>query len=127
MAITLTTLARNAACNAIVDLIDAGGGAGYIEIWTAAFATKLATLPFSATAFGAASTGVATANAITSDTTADASGTATLCKIFDFSATEIYRGTVGTTGENINFAGGNVFTAGQTVSISSMTVTMPAT
>ena len=28
MAVTLTTAARNAACNAIVDLIDAGAGAG---------------------------------------------------------------------------------------------------
>src|SRR5687767_5310722 len=77
------TATRNATADAAVDLIDVGG-AGTIQIRTgaqptnvadAAQGTLLATLTFSATAFGAAATGVATAAAITSDTSADNSGT----------------------------------------------------
>ncbi len=126
MAITLATASRNAACNAVVDLVDVSGP-GYLEIWTSAFGTKLATLVMANPAFGNAATGVATANTITSDSSADASGTAVVFKMFDGAASEVLRGSVGISGEDINFAGGNVFTAGQTISITSMTVTMPAT
>ncbi len=125
MSVTITSAARSAACDAVVDLVDVSGP-GYIEIWTSAFGTKLATLVMSNPAFGSASAGVATASAITSDTSADATGTAAVFKIFNGAATEILRGSVGVSGEDINFAGGVAFTAGQTVSISSMTVTMPA-
>ncbi len=127
MGLTLTTAARNALANAITTLIDAGSGAGYCELWTAAFATKLGTVTFSDPSFGAASTGVITASAITDDTSADASGTATVFKIFDSTAAEVLRGTIGTSGAEIIFANGNVFTAGQTIHISSFTFTMPAT
>jgi hypothetical protein len=84
MAYRLGTTARNAACDGIVDGIDAGG-TGTIMIRTTGQPTNvsdspggvlLGTCTFSATAFGAAATGVATAAAITSDTSADASGTA---------------------------------------------------
>lgn len=124
MAVTLTTAARNAACDAIVDLIDAGSGAGYIE-FQESDDSEVATLPFSATAFGAASSGVATAAAITNDSAATG-GTAAKFRFYDSDATEVLAGSLGTSGEDINL---NTLTisASDVVSISSLTVTMPAT
>lgn len=136
MALTfeLSAAARNAACNAVVDLIDAGSGAGYMQIRTgtqpatptdAATGTLLATLTFSDPAFGNASSGVATASAITSDTNVDASGTAGYFHIFDSDNTGIFCGSVGTSGADINF-NTVTFVAGGTAAISSLTVTVPA-
>ena len=92
MALRLAATARNAACDAIVDLIDAGAGAGTLVIrtgtqpanpQTAATGTTLATLTFSDPAFGNSAAGVATANAITSDTNVDATGTAGWARVYD--------------------------------------------
>lgn len=85
-------------------------------------AVLLATLPMSATAFGAASSGVATANAITSATAA-ASGTASFFRVLESDGTTgVYQGTVGTTGAELNLTTVSIL-AGGTVSVSSMTYT----
>ena len=85
MAFRLSTNTRNKACDAIVDEIDAGSGAGTIAIRTgsqptnvgdADTGTLLGTLTFSDPAFGSASTGSSSANSLTSDISADASGVA---------------------------------------------------
>ncbi|MGA0060723.1 MAG: hypothetical protein ACO3RU_14160, partial [Planctomycetota bacterium] len=88
--------------------------------------TLLATLTFSATAFGGASNGVATAAAITSDTSADATSTASWARIANGSGTTIMDVTVGTSGDDINFNTVS-FVTGATVSISALTVTVPTT
>lgn len=119
---TLSTAARNAACDAIVDLIDAGG-AGSLVFKTSGDA-EVATLTFSATAFGAASSGVATAAAITSDTSATG-GTTTKAVFVSGGAADILTVTVGTSGAEINLSN-NVITAGETVAVSALTVTVPA-
>jgi hypothetical protein len=128
MAITLTTAARNAACDAIVDLIDAGTGAGTIELKSAASTvagtSEVATLTFSDPAFGAASSGTATASAITDDTSATG-GTAGFFTIFDSDANAVLQGTVATSGADLNMSSVSIG-AGDTVSISSLTITMPA-
>ena len=97
MAMTLTTAARNAMCDALVDLVDAGSGAGTIEIKTGASTSagtnEAATLTFSDPAFGSASTGVATASSITSDTNATG-GTASHCTVFDSDSNAVWQGTV---------------------------------
>jgi hypothetical protein len=131
----LTNATASAACDAIVDRIDTGG-AGTIKIYTATIPTDadtalgaqtlLATLTFSATAFGAASNGVATASAITSDSSADATGTAAWARIANGAGTTIMDVTVGTSGEDINFNTVS-FVTGATVAITSMTVTVPKT
>jgi hypothetical protein len=125
MGLTLATTTRNAACDAIVDLIDVGG-AGTLKFYTAAFATLLATLTFSATAFGAAATGVATAAAITADSSADATGTAAVWRIASGGGTTLIDGTAGTSGADINFNTVG-WTAGDNISVSSLTITVPAT
>lgn len=125
MAVTLTTSARNAACDAVVDLADAGAGAAHLKIYTTGLGTLLANLTMSDPAFGAAAAGVATASAISDDTSADNSGTAAAFKIEDSNTAEVLRGSVGTSGQDINL-NTTAITAGDTVSITSLTVTMPA-
>jgi len=127
MGITLTTAARNAAANAVVDLLDAGSGDanGDLVIMTSGD-VEVATLAFSNPAFGAAATGVATADTITSDTDATG-GTAAKFKVQDRDNTEVFRGTVTATG-----GGGDLelsstsIGAGDTVGVSSFTYTQPA-
>ena len=131
----LTNAAASAAADAVVDRIDAGG-AGTIKIYTGTIPTDadtaigaqtlLATLTFSATAFGAASNGVATASAITDDTSADATGTAAWARIASGAGTTQMDVTVGTSGEDINF-NTVAFVTAATVSITSLTYTQPKT
>ena len=123
MALTLTSAAKNAAMDAITALINVGG-AGTLTISTSAFATLLGTLTFSTTSFGASSAGTATANAITADTSADATGTAAVFRMNNNAGTEVLRGTVGTSGADINFNTVS-FVSGDNISISSLTMTVP--
>ena len=127
MAVTLETSARNAACNGIVDLCDTGStdANGDLVIGTSGMATTLAVLALSNPAFGAAATGVATANSISDDTSADNTGTAAAFVLRDRDNTTVLTGSVGTSGEDINLNTVSI-TSGDTVSISSLTVTVPA-
>lgn len=135
--VRLNTGPRNAIVDALVDLIDAGAGAGTIKIYTTGSGrpagpataitdqTLLATLTFSDPAFGSASGGTATASAITSDSSADATGTATWARIADSNGLAIVDVEVGTSGADINF-NSVAITAGSTVAITAMTVSKAA-
>jgi hypothetical protein len=127
MALTLATTMRDAIADAVDATINAGGGAGYLEFQTSGD-VEVATITFDATAFGASSTGVITmAGAPKSDTSATG-GTMAKFKIYDNGApgTLLITGSVGTSGEDINFAGGLVVGAGDTVTLTSFTITCPA-
>lgn len=132
MAFRLSTAARNAACNGIVDLIDAGAGAGTLKIYTGSqpgsvggtYGTLLGTLTFSDPAFGNAATGVATASPITSDTSADASGTAATFAILDSDANVIADGTCGVGSGDLQFDNATIV-AGGVIAVSSFTCTVP--
>lgn len=127
MSITLTTSARNAAANAVVDLLDVGttDANGDLVIMTSGD-VEVATLGLSNPAFGAAATGVATASAITSDTSATG-GTAALHKMQNRDNTEVWRGTVTATGGGGDIELSSVsIGAGDTVAVSSYTYTQPA-
>ena len=121
----IVTALRDTLADAFVDAIDGGAGAGIIEIHTAAFGALLATLTFTDPAFGASASGTATASAITGDTSADATGTAAVFRIRTSTPTTQFEGTVSTAGADINFNTVS-FTAGDSVDITSMTITMPA-
>lgn len=123
MAVTLSAAAKNAAVNAVTALINTGG-AGKLQIGTgtpSSFGSVLASLALSGTAFGAASGGTATANAITSDTDT-AAGTATAFRIIDGALATVLSGTVGTSGADIIF-NSTSFTLHGTCSVSSLTLT----
>lgn len=132
MTYRLSTAARNSACDGLVDLIDAGG-AGTIRIRTstqptnvgdADTGTLLGTCTFNATAFGAAASGASTANAIVSDTNADASGTAGHFRIYTGAGNIHSDGTCGQGSGDLSFDN-NVIVAGGTIAISSAQVTVP--
>jgi hypothetical protein len=131
MAFKLSTVARNAACDAVVDLLDTG----YIRIYDGSQPANpqaaisgpnlLAELRFGATAFGAASAGVATANAITGDASANATGTATWARILQSDGSTVsHDATVGTSGTDIVLNGTSIVSGG-TVDITAMTFTIP--
>ena len=132
MAFRLSTASRNAACNAIVDLLDVGGvgsiqirtGAQPANVGDAASGTLLGTLGFSATAFGAAATGVATAAAISSDTSADASGTAGHARFLNGDGSINSDADCAQGSGTVNFDN-SVVVSGGIIAISSMTVTVP--
>lgn len=85
--------------------------------------TLLAELTCNATFAPAASGGVLTLNAITSDTSANATGTATWFRIVQSGgSTHVLDGTVGTSGADLNFNTVSIV-SGATVAVSSFTIT----
>lgn len=129
---SISTAAANAACDAVVDLVDAGTPPGLLKVYAGSVpancnaalggATLLGTLTMSNPAFGAASAGVATAGAITSDTSADATGTATFFRVTNAAGTAIIQGNVDTSGADLNLSSTSI-TSGGTIAVSSLTYT----
>lgn len=128
------------ACDAVVDAIDGGTAAGVLKIYagsqpsggpdaTPGGATLLAELTLSDPAFGNATDsapgGQATANSISDDSSANASGTATWFRAETSGGTAVIDGDAGTgTGNDLVLDSANI-SAGATVSVTSWTVTMP--
>lgn len=87
--------------------------------------TLLAELTCNATFAAAASSGVLTLNAIASDTSANATGTATWFRIVQSNGTtHVLDGSVGTSGADLNLNSTSIVATG-TVAISSFTITAP--
>lgn len=128
MALTIADATRNQMVQQIQIDIDAGAGAGTVEFKTAASTVagtnEIATVTFSDPSFPAAATGAITANDFTVEASASA-GTATDFTIFDSNSVAIIQGSVGAGSGDINMSS-NVFGAGDTVDITSMVFTMPA-
>jgi len=122
----------NAGANASADAVATLLNNGFIDIYdgtqpaTADTAigsqVKLARLTFSATAFGAAVAGVATANAITSDSSADATGTAAWFRALKSDGTSVFDGSVGTGTHNLVLPTTSIV-AGASVGVTSCTYT----
>ena len=124
-----TNAAATAACDAMAVLANGGfldiyDGTQPVNADTAVGAqVKLASLPLSATAFAGAVNGVATANAITSDASADATGTATWFRIYKSDhTTAVWDGSVGTSGCDLNLNSVSIVVGAQ-VSVTSLTLT----
>jgi hypothetical protein len=125
MAVTHSTAARNAATDAVTALIGASGNLVFRLSGTiGAPGTAVATLPLSATAFGASASGTATANAITSDTnaTGNASPVAT-ASLQTSGGTLVIHCAVAASGSDIDMSNGLTVANGDTVSCSSLTYT----
>jgi mRNA-degrading endonuclease toxin of MazEF toxin-antitoxin module len=82
----------------------------------------LAELTLNATAFAAASAGAKVANAITSDTSANATGTATWGTLVTSGGTRYMDFEVGTSGANLNLNTVSIV-SGATVSVTALTIT----
>jgi hypothetical protein len=107
MAIRLSTAAVNAKCNAAVDLLDAGPGAGTIKIYSgtqpatandSASGTLLATFTLADPAFSAAAAGVATLSGVPLGTTGASAGTAGWFRAADSTGATVFDGAITVTG-----------------------------
>ena len=129
MAVTHSTAARNAATDAVTALIGASGNLKFrLAGNVGAPGTAVATLPLSATAFGASSSGTATANAITTDSNATGNASPVATATLETSAgTVVIHCAVAASGADINMSNGLTVAAGDQVSCSSLTYTaLPA-
>jgi hypothetical protein len=129
MAVGLVVAARNAHLDDIRVRIDAGVTAAFLRVYdgvrpaTGGAATVLlAELTFTDPAAPAAAGGVLTFSAIAADASANATGTASWCRIVDSTGAFVADASVGTTGADYNL---NVtaITLGVTVSCTSATLT----
>lgn len=125
MAVTHPTATRNLICDLVVDQIDLNTPPGKLVMQTAGGAT-VATLTFPNPAFGASASGTATAGTIVADTNA-VGGTIAKAELRQGNATAIVLCSVTATG-----GGGDiqlnsvVISAGQQVSLTSLTYSAPA-
>lgn len=131
MPIYLTNAAANGMADDLSDELDNG----YLRIYDGTRAATadtaigaqvlLAELRFNATASGAAVAGVLTMNAITTDASANATGTATWFRALKSDGTTaVLDGSVGTSGQDLNM-NSVALQSGAAVSITSLTITMP--
>jgi hypothetical protein len=109
MTIGFVTSLRNTQLDAIKTALDAGGAAGKLRVYdgtrpaTGGTATNLlAELTFSFPSASAAASGVLTFSAITADSSADAPGTATWCRIVTSASAFVADGSVSTSGADYN-------------------------
>ena len=135
MALKIGVTSQQAACDAVVDLIDAGGaGAGTIEVRTgsqpanpaaSATGTLLVTFTCATTAFGSANgSGVATLASTPLSATAGNTGTAGWFRIKDSAGVAIMDGACGAGSGELSLSTTSIV-SGATVEVTSGTVTMP--
>lgn len=125
MAITHPTAVRNGIVDFVVDQIDEGTPPGSLVFQTSGD-VEVATLTFSTTAFGASSSGTATAAAITQDSSATG-GTIAKFRIKNAAGTDKIIGSVTATGGGGDITLNSVVvSAGQVVDVTSLTYTGPA-
>jgi len=120
MAVTHPTAVRNGLADFVCDQLDSGT----LEFQTSGD-VEVATLTFNAAAFAAASSGTATAGAITADTSATG-GTIAKARAKSSGAVEKFACSVTATGGGGDITLSSVVvSAGQTVSVSSLTYSAP--
>jgi hypothetical protein len=134
MGTRISAAARSDACDAVVDLIDVGSGTAKLQLRSgsrptnltdAATGTLLAEFDLPSTAFGAASSGVATANAIDPTTGLDDDDVGYFRVIDKDGDPVMDSDSVGTSGTELVLNAVTIST-GVDVSVTSWTVTMPA-
>lgn len=129
MAKSLANIGANAAADAVVDQADGGAlriyaGSQPANADTAVSGqTLLAELTLGSPAFGAALGGVATANAITGDSSANATGTAAWFRVVTSGGAALWDGAVGTSGSDLNLNSTSI-QSGAAVDVTSFTFTI---
>ncbi len=122
MAVTYSNTIKDNRMTQVLNAIDAGSGAGYIEICSAAYAAVLATITLDDPC-GTVGSQALTLTMPKSDTNADNTGTAAIARIKDSTGTIVVSGlTVSTSGADINLSS-LAITAGDTVTLNSAVIT----
>jgi hypothetical protein len=126
MALAYSTALRNSMLDEITAAV---GASGLLRIYDGSrpatggsATTLLAELTCNATFAAAAASGVLTLNAITSDTSANATGTATWFRLVTSGGTFVVDGNVGTSGSDLNLNTTSIV-SGATVAVTSFTIT----
>jgi hypothetical protein len=122
MALTLATTMRDA----IADAVDTRVGTTATMEFQDSGNTEVATISLANPAFGASSTGTITLGGVPLSDTSATGGTMAKFVIKSGGTTTEITGTVGTSGQDINFPGGLTVGAGDTVTLTSFTITCPA-
>lgn len=134
MAIRLADATRNALADRITALVDGGAGAGTIKVYTGTLGTDLdptgdtllATFTLIDPSAAAAAAGVATWDFDPDiSATVAATGTAGWFLVEDSTGADVFGGTVGTSGADMNFSS-VAWVSGGTVTLTTGTVTQPA-
>ena len=121
MAVTYSNTVKDNRMTQVLNAIDGGAGAGYIEICSAAYAAVLATITLSDPC-GSVAAQALTLTMPTSDTNADNTGTAAIARIKDSTGTIVVSGlTVSTSGADINLSS-LAITAGDTITLNSAVI-----
>lgn len=122
-----STTIRNLIADTVTAEIDDGGGPGTLKFFTSNGGSLLATLTFSATAFGVASGGVCIANAITDDANT-AAGTVSWFEVQDSTGAMIFEGDVTSddVGTGSILLSSTALGTGDTLSVSTLQYTAPA-
>ncbi|MGW6296703.1 hypothetical protein [Streptomyces sp. NPDC055058] len=134
MTVFISSAARSAAADAVVDLVDAGTGAGKLQIRSGtqpagpdstATGTLLAEVTLADPAFAAASGGVAALAGTPLSATAVANGTASWFRILDSDGVAVMDGSVGMSSADL-IVNTTAVSTGLDVEITDGTATMPA-
>jgi hypothetical protein len=132
------TTGANAARDAAINAVAATLNGGTVRIYSGTAPadadaslsgnTLLAQATLGSPAFGSASSGVVTANSITADSSADATGTPSFFRLLTSGGAVAYQGTAAASGAELNLSGltGGQIVSGGTVSITSLTLTQTA-
>lgn len=126
MAVNYAATLKDDRMQKVIDRLDAQSGSAFIEICTAAYASILATVTLAKPSFTLSGGVITMAGAPKSDTSADNTGTAALVRVKDSA------GTVWVSGLTCGVGSGDLqlnslsITAGQTFTITSMTITHSA-
>jgi hypothetical protein len=126
MTLAHSTTARDAATNAVVDLLDGAGSKLVFRVGgtLGSPGTAAATLTGSTPMFGASSSGTATASAITSDTNATGNASAVSKASLETSGGTVHiYCDVAASASDINMTNGLTVASGDTVACSSLTYT----
>ena len=135
MAVRMPTGTRNAACDAVVDRVDAGAATGKLRIYTsaqpasandAASGTLLAEVTLADPAFGASASGSASLTDPAA-VTASAAGTAGWFRVLDSDSNTVFDGAVTATGGGGDLTlSSTALASGISVDITGGSVTMPS-
>lgn len=126
MAVNYIGSLKSSRMTAVITALDVNASPAFIEICTASFAAVLVTITLSKPSF-TESGGVITMSGVPKSGVAGATGTAAVARMKDGGATNVVINnlTVGTSGSDINLNSVSI-TAGQTVTLTSGTITHSA-